>query len=240
MYVLGLDFETTGVDTKKDLVTEVGLVLWDTDRGSPVMIEDYYVNWTEMFPNFEISAEITEKTGIQTVDCVRFGVPPGTGLGRIRFLMKYATAVVAHNGTVFDKLLHDEWNRTMQLTDYGEPLPWVDTMVDLDYPEDVTTRKLSYLACEHGFLNPFPHRAVFDVLTTLRIMSQYDIEKVLFSASQPTMILQAIVSYDQKDLAKERNFRWDADNKRWIKTVKMHKIAAECTDLPFKTRVLAT
>src|SRR3954470_23975011 len=36
MRLLGLDFETTGLDTANDRVTEIGLCLWDSDTKRPI------------------------------------------------------------------------------------------------------------------------------------------------------------------------------------------------------------
>jgi len=79
-------------------------------------------------------------------------------------------------------------------------------VVDVPSPPQITTRKLAHLAAEHGFLNPFAHRAVFDVLTMLKILSCYPIENVIISSNQPLMKLVALVAFDGRYKAKARGF----------------------------------
>ena len=97
----------------------------------------------------------------------------------------------------------------------------------LSRPPAITTRKLTHLAAEHGFLNPFPHRAVSDVLTMLKVLSHYDIAPVLESARQPSFTVKACVSYDDREKAKARGYRWDAARKIWTKIVKGHRLNDE-------------
>ena len=51
--------------------------------------------------------------------------------------------------------------------------------------EKIKTRSLPYLAADHGFLNPFPHRALFDVMTMIQIAGMYDINEILKYADSP-------------------------------------------------------
>ena len=104
---------------------------------------------------------------------------------------------------------------------------WIDTMTDIPYPESIKTRALPYLAAEHGFLNPFPHRALFDVMTMIKIASMYDFDEILKYADSPNLWVRATVSFDDKQLAKDRHFKWDPTNKLWVKQVKEMNIEYE-------------
>ncbi|MEG7787053.1 hypothetical protein U2388_15000, partial [Listeria monocytogenes] len=53
-------------------------------------------------------------------------------------------------------------------------VPWLDTRYDLPHEEEPESRKLKHLACDLGFTNPFPHRAVTDVLTMCRVTASHD------------------------------------------------------------------
>jgi DNA polymerase-3 subunit epsilon len=231
MRLLGLDFETTGLDPVEDYVTEVGAVLWDTTRKGPISIDSYFVK----HDGIELTEEITKITGIQQADLNEFGIESSVALTRLQDQVQLADVVVAHNGELFDKKFYYEWNKRF----YSSPVEkiWIDTQNDIDYPEEIQSRKLTYLAAEHGFLNPFAHRAVFDVLTMLKVLENYNIDEALYSAQQPTVTLQALVSYDDREKAKERRFRWDAQAKMWVRSIKQHKIERE--QFPFKTRVIA-
>ncbi|MCB0348730.1 MAG: hypothetical protein KDD37_07835, partial [Bdellovibrionales bacterium] len=131
---------------------------------------------------------------------------------------KHASYVVAHNGNEFDKKFMEEtWNLAPE-TRFD--LDWIDTLTDLSYPASITSRKLNHLAADHGFLNPFAHRAIFDVLTMLEILSKYEIKDVVAMAASPTCRIYAKVTFEQKDLAKKEGFRWDAQAKVWFKDIK--------------------
>lgn len=214
MYVLGLDLETSGLEAKNDRIIEIGVVLWCTQTHRPIQVYSDLIRWDDL----QVSDEVTRITGITTQEILTFGVDLAYALGRVAEIAKHADYIVAHNGNEFDKKFLDEaWkiHSESKLT-----LPWIDTMTDLNYPADISSRRLSHLAADHGFLNPFAHRAIFDVLTMLEILSKYDIKEVVQMASSPTCRVYAKVSFEQKDLAKKEGFRWDAQAKVWYKDIK--------------------
>lgn len=234
MRLLGLDFETTGLDPVEDYVTEVGAVLWDTERKGPISIDSYFVK----HDGIELTEEIIKITGIHQADLNEFGLESRHGFERLYESVEKCDAIVAHNGELFDRLFYRNWGKKVSdgIDDLDKIRVWIDTQNDIDYPEEISSRKLTYLAAEHGFLNPFAHRAVFDVLTMLKVLENYNIDEALHSAQQPTVTLQALVSYDDREKAKERRFRWDAQAKMWVRSIKQHKIERE--QFPFKTRVI--
>lgn len=228
MRLLGLDFETTGLDANKDVITEIGAVIWCTERRAPLLIDNYFINDGKTV----VSPLITRLTGIRQEDIDEFGIPHEEGLARLLQSMNTVDAVVAHNGERFDRKFFNAW---VGRHGFGpRDLPWIDTLTDIDYPESVASKKLTYLAAEHGFLNPFAHRAVFDVLTMLRVLDQYDVNEIIESAKQPTLLIEAIVPYHKKDMAKERSFKWDG--KRWVRPMKKNRWEAE--EFPFDTRIV--
>ena len=112
-------------------------------------------------------------------------------------------------------------------------------MTDLPLPEDLKTRKLSHLAADHGFLNPFPHRALFDALTSLRLLSSYPLEEVIRYAGAPAVTLVAWnLPFERKDEAKNAGFQWDPAARRWFKTVKDFQVDALRGSVRFETRVV--
>jgi DNA polymerase-3 subunit epsilon len=100
---------------------------------------------------------------------------------------------------------------------------WVDSSVDVPYPEHIQTRKLTHLAAEHKFVNPFAHRAVTDVLTMLQVCSQYSWSELIESAKQPNITIRAMVTFNDKEKAKSTGYRWDGENKVWLKNIKANR-----------------
>ena len=210
MLILGLDLETSGLDEKECDILEFGAVLWHVKEKRPVRL---FSQFNRDFKS-EVPPEIEKLIGLNASEVKRFGKPLRECLEDLNTLINSVEFVVAHNGKNFDKpFLENTYNSI------GMKMPekiWIDTMIDLPYPDGMNTRKLSYLACEHGFINPFPHRALTDVLTTLKILSQYDFEVIKEVAKSPLVQVIAQVSYDERHKPRQAGFRWDAERKYWF------------------------
>jgi DNA polymerase-3 subunit epsilon len=242
MLVLGLDFETTGLNTECDRITEVGAVLWDTTKAEPLALMSALMAGVDYPP---LSTEIQSLTGITQAKLDVLGRQPAVVFDELLRLMARSTLVVAHNGTKFDRPLFEaELRRQARCVDDWREWPWLDTSVDVPYAERITTRKLTHLAAEHGFVNPFPHRAVFDVLTMLTILSRYDIDEVLTISREPSVDLLAHTEVPWRDngvstgLAKARGYRWDGGRKTWTKTVKQRHVEKELAHNEFRVTLL--
>jgi len=243
MIVLGLDFESTftdPIDPTKARIIETGAVLWDTERKMPLEIFNQVNPWLATFGPFD--PRVTELTGLTEDDLNAHGRPLDKILDRLQFMMIRAEAVVAHNGTLFDKpLLESELKRI------DRPAPnklWFDTCCDVPYPKSVETRKLAFLAPAHGFLNPFSHRAVFDVLSMLRIMSGYDISEIHRRSIALKVRLRAVTSKPWEDggksnqIAKDNGFRFDGITKSWTKIVLADEQETACKVVGLKIEVI--
>ena len=235
MFIVGLDFETTyhtPVDPTIARVTEIGAVLWDTVMKAPILMFSSLV-YAENYP--EIPPEGVALNGISTDLLQKYGVLPSIAFGNLNSLLNKCDYVVAHNGTGFDKPVYEN-----ELPRVGKGMvvkPWVDTCLDVPYPDHIKTRKLTYLAAEHGFANPFSHRALFDVMTMLRIMHEYTMDEIIELSKQPTVEVIASVTFQNKDLAKARGYLWDGERKKWVKRMKQSFAAKEVAQAPFHVNV---
>lgn len=224
MLVLGLDTETTFTDPinpREAQIIEIGAVLWDTDRNFPIKIHQELVKWR----GGEFDPRITDLTGFIQKD-LDFGIPIEGALINLHELVSQASAIVAHNGISFDKeVLLGEADRA-QYGDYWiKETPWIDTMVDIPFPKKIETRKLDFLAPSHGFINPYAHRACFDVLTMLKVMSNYDFNDILKRSTAQKIKVRAITMKPWEDggksneIAKAHGFKFDGQSKTWVRTV---------------------
>jgi len=240
MLVLGIDLETTGVDKIHDRIVEVGAVLWDTDLKVPVEIYSELVK-EEDRPVIDSSFDVSHITP-EMID--NYGQDPEDIISSIDDMVCKSDYIVAHNGLNFDQeMLQNFYKR------YDHELSneiWLDTRYHIDYPEMCKSRSLIYLMGYHGFVNPFPHRALFDVMTTLKILSNYDIHRVIEIAESPTIYLVAIVSFNRKDEAKQAGYMWepdvrfDFDQKQkgfWIKERKLAMFDESELEESFEVRV---
>lgn len=228
--ILGLDFETTGLDLENDRVTEVGLVLWDLATKQPVQILGFLVNTPK-----EITDEITKLTGITRSTLDAFGWDESLSFKTLLRAVQKTDYVVAHNGNDFDKVLLLNWAKR-ESVEVPDKL-WIDTKSDLPEEAYQKSASLKYMACDHGFLYD-AHRAVSDVLAMLRILGLYDVPYVIERAKQPTIRVQALVSFDTNKLAKDRGYHWKPDSKQWIKPIKADMLEREKSEAKFQIRVL--
>ena len=240
MRILGLDFETTGVDTATCRITEMGIVLWEVEDKRPLVTVGTFFH----DEGIEVSPEITELTGIKQWMLQEFGTPAKGNLEWLEgFCKKHrAEYIVAHNGKNYDKpLLYAELTRHGVDAPTLRAIPWIDSLTDIPFLKEPDSRRLLHLASEHGFLNPFAHRAVFDVLTMLRILAGYDFQKVLEFQRIPFVTLRACVGYELRELAKKQRYSWEKIGEKtypkfWVKRVKENLMEAEvdaCKKLGF-------
>lgn len=220
MIILGLDFETSGMEPELHSITEVGAVLWSTELHAPLKSIGYLVNpinpvWDEACQNI---------TGITPQLCEQQGYTSENGLKQLLRWYNQAEAVCAHNGNRFDKFFLNKWCKKHDLE--IEDKVWIDTMTDLKMPRKAA-KKLTYMAAEHGFLNPFPHRALFDVMTMLVILDRYPLDEVMRMARSPMLTIEAIVSYENRELAKTGGFYWKSEGKKWLKDIKECELEEE-------------
>lgn len=230
MRVLGIDTETAGLDCKTDRIIEIAGCLWDWESSTPLMIYSALID-----PRRDIPAEITELTGITQVQINEFGAPEENVLSEFDLLLGKADYAMAHNAP-FDKGFYDVAADRCFIE--KRPTIWLDTKMDIKYPERIETRNLNYLSAEMGFINPWRHRAIFDVMTMLKLASAYDIEQIIDRAKEPTLYVRAIVSFDEKEKAKERGYRWYPTGRIWWRPFKQSDYFLEKQQAPFETFLL--
>ncbi len=247
--ILGLDLEgihqdltNSGLNIKVDRVTEIGAVLWDWKLGQPVKILSELIDEPD---RLSITEEIEELTGISNDMLKKYG---NRGeeihlvLKQLSQLIDKADFLMAHNAKGYDlPMLEAMYKR------YGLEIPpktWIDTQTDIEYPKKIRARSMAMLEHSHGFINPFPHRAITDTLAMLKVAYSYDLERMVKLAKSPTIkIVAELKAPNWRDrqevdrfnviknkVAKSR-FRWDPDNKIWFKEI--HKILLDENRIDF-------
>lgn len=207
-----IDFETTGLNVETDDPVEFAAIIYDPRAKR-------YVKTLESFFDFDRDMSQEKKDLILKlcgIDYSAILVFDDDG-DEFRKLIRYIndgliTHLVAHNAP-FDKAFFEKACSLL-----GIPVPsviWLDSCHDYPWKDGIKTKALSYLAADHGFLNPFAHRAFADCLTLLGITKQYEWQDILDYAAIPIVRLQALVPFDRKDEAKAQGFRWDAERRIW-------------------------
>lgn len=236
-YVLGLDLESIhvnltedGIDFNKDRVMEIGAVLWDCEENQPAVIFSHLINESD---RLEIDEELRELTGISENLLKKWGRPakeiPDL-LKELSNLMDQSDAIMAHNGDQYDRPMLQALYERHQVP-FPENL-WLDTAKHIEYPNTVKYLSMAMLEHSHGFINPFPHRAVTDVLSMLKVASQYSFHRMAKLASSPRVQLIAaldppnwknaseVEAFNKvKNRVAKSRFRWHPDVKKWIKEI---------------------
>jgi len=225
MRILCLDVESTGLNPEKDQITEWGAALYDSDTKQPVRVSGFLIK------GVFISEEITRITHITQSMVDTYGVSPEAGLSAIYGLAQQAEMLCGHNFPFDKAFLNAEAKRQGKAL---IALPHIDTRTDLP-PEAYKKGKsasLRYLAADHGFCYD-AHRAVNDVLATLKLLSMYDLDTIIKRSQIPNVEVRAVVDYNDRLLAKERGYYWKSELKQWRKPMKADEVQAEKDAAPF-------
>lgn len=231
MRIAFIDFEATDKDVKTARITQSAISIYEDGKEifhhSELVYKDDYE---------EINPVAAIITGIRRESLVEFGVLPADFITNFFHNVSTCDYICGHNIKNFDiPLLEAEMVRAIILGDLPTP---IDTRFDLPYPDHIDTRKLLYLAAEYGYANPMAHSARHDVDATAFLFYKFKIEDILKRASSPNVWIKADVSFDTKELAKERKFSWNAARKIWVKQIKLMDLADEAVKCKFKTSIL--
>lgn len=248
-YVLGLDLEginenllENGVNLATDRVTEIGAVLWDVERNQPVKILSELIDEADHLP---IDEDTCELTGIDDAMLADWGAKDEEIkliLKRLIAMIDSAEAIVAHNGGNYDRPMIEAMAKR-----YGISFPdktWIDTGRDVEFPRKIHMRSMAALEHAHGFVNPFPHRAVTDVLSMLKIFSSYNYDRILALAQSPMVTIvaslkapnwkdaEAVAEFNRvKNKVAKARFRWNPSDKTWSKDI--HQILLDENKIDF-------
>lgn len=216
MLGLGLDFEATSINPEEARPIELGFMLMQMDGYVPVEMHDWIISQ----PAELLTPEIQNVTHILP-EHLRYGYDESTIFNLFNSYLERCDCVIAYNGRDYDRTLYFSTCKRLNIQPVDKV--WVDPLLDIEWPAEKRGRKLVHAAAEHGFLNPFAHRAVFDVMTMMKIVEHYDFNQLYRNATIPWIQVKAIVSFQDKDKAKELGFHWNSDKKIWWKAVREDK-----------------
>lgn len=217
-----LDTETTGLDHKTDKCIEVACILYDFVEAAPIEIYSSLIR-VESNP-------IAHINNISTDLLLRGGNLPNDVWTRVDELVARTDIIIAHR-VEFDKSFVPE--------DIGNKKPWVCSKFDIAFPKGNLGDHLLHLALAHGVSVHTAHRALADCDTLQRVFQRVhevngyeSVQRMLRMAMRPKKLYYALVSYGDKDLAKQNAFAWNPDIKQWYRRMSEDDI----NTLPFKVR----
>lgn len=221
MKICVFDFETTGVDLEKDEPIELAYALYDSDLKSVINTQSFLIK-----TDLEITPQITELTGITKEMLDQYGVNYDVAYEDFSNANLFTDAYCAHYSD-FDKAFLSKLARGSGFLDAKED---TDKMIFIDSANHIEfqfkTKKLTYLALEHGYVIQNAHRAINDVLALCHILKSYDMNEVYKTAIQKMYMVNVIIHNPfggngkiTREALKDFGFKWDGE-KYWQFKVK--------------------
>jgi DNA polymerase-3 subunit epsilon len=210
-----LDLETTGLDPAVDSIIEIGIIEFALTENSPQITNIYGAIEDPQKP---LAPEVVALTGLTD------GVLRDRKIDwqMVRSILDGASIVVAHNAEFDSKFLMNRKELK------GLVLHWGCSVRHIDWDnKGFKSRKLNYLAADHGFVNPFPHRAVFDCATTFKLIAPHISELANNSYQKDFKIIAVNAPFESKDLLKSRGYFWDGAQRVWTRVLLGDRLAEE-------------
>ncbi len=229
--LLIVDVESTGLDPRKDALIEVGAILFDIKHRA--VTHQFSALLPSVAPN-----------GAEAVNGISDALLESSAVHRLVGWETYclqsfydkADAVVSHKVS-FDRPWLEPLLRT---DDKGQPRnwplkPWICTLQDVRWarPGLKANPSLTRLALAHGVPVWAAHRALTDCTYLAQVLAtREDLLQLLLDAQVPTLLYVALVTYEDRQLAKDAGFRWEDHG--FLKAWTCYLREDEVSGLPFK------
>jgi DNA polymerase III subunit epsilon len=233
--VLIIDTETTALETDQGQVIEVGAILYSVKHQTPlqqiatllpaIANPAEKINHIPVAPLAEMSAETAQ-----------------WGIDLVMKMARQAEYAVAHNAEFdrkwFGSASGNGLNRIALptlLQASGQPLPWICTCTDFEWSRQARPgQSLIDLALAHGIGVSTAHRALADCQLIAELFNREDNLQALFDqALRPKAKYMALVSYDDRHLAKQAGFKWQAETRTWERSMAIEDVET----LPFPVKL---
>jgi DNA polymerase-3 subunit epsilon len=213
-HVLIIDTETTALETIEGQVVEVAAILYSIKNQTIIQ------QVSTLLPAENNPAESINRISTASLEEITIELAL-LGINMILEMAKMAEYVIAHNAEFDKKWFGLEKNSQVILPILldikGQPLPWLCTMTDFRFPKQTRPRQsLVDLVLAHDIGVYGNHRALSDCQLIAALFNVMDDLQGLFAkAVRPKACYIALVSYEDRNLAKEAGFHWVPDTKTW-------------------------
>jgi DNA polymerase-3 subunit epsilon len=203
-----VDTETTGLDTDRDKIIELGFIAFEYDAGSGLIYRILH-----SYDEFEDPGEPLDEI-VKQITGITDEMVAGRYLDddKINVWLEKADLIIAHNAT-FDRQMLE---RRLPVSCKAN---WACTFNDINWQdEDISSPKLDYIAYKLGFFFD-GHRAVNDARATLHLLTKalpksgkLAMAMLLAHAREKSRRFFAVrAPFDKKDDLKARGYQWLPD-----------------------------
>lgn len=203
-----IDTETGGLDPAKDPCIEVAVTVYDLALAAPV---------TSFSSLIRSESNAAEKVNRISPELLKTAAEAKSVWSRVSAVIEGCDVFIAHRAE-FDRSFAPEPLRSSR--------PWICSKFHIDWPMGNYGDGLVHLALAHGVGVVHAHRAATDVDILSRLFTRVDrmvdgsagmALTLVHRAMRPRHKLQAMVSFQDKDLAKSAGFQWEPEKKRWVR-----------------------
>jgi DNA polymerase III subunit epsilon len=225
--LLIIDTETTGLNPAHDRVIELGAILYSVTHRTVL----HQLSTLLVAP--DNPAEHINRIPAQVLPSLSERLVDQT-LAVFEAMVQEASFAVAHNAA-FDRQWFDGRHLPV-LQKSGQPMQWLCTMEDFTFPWQTRPGdSLINLALAHGVGVSSAHRALTDCQLIAALYDRMeDLPQMIEQALRPKVLARALVSYDDRQLAKDAGFRWNGETRTWTRRM----VEADAWQLPFKVMVV--
>ena len=211
---VAIDVETTGLDPRNDVVTELAMRRFRYDDGGRITMIGRPWTWLED-PARPLSPEVVHLTGL-TDEMLEGQEIDEVAATR---LLSSADLVIAHNAS-FDR------PRVEARLENAAGLCWACSCAEIDWRRHgFDGRSLGHLLVQAGMFNG-AHRAADDVDSLIALLrhevapGRTALAELVERSFQDGWIVRAVgAAFDLKDQLRARGYRWDPDAKAWWREV---------------------
>ena len=195
--ILILDTETTGLDENKDEIIEIGCILFHVSSKSVLSQASF------LFPVTSNEAEHVNGISAEVTNIIQ---PWEDGLKFFLKLVDSSDVIVAHN-VEFDK----KWFGKGRLPKLEKE--WICSLEDINWSFQKSLKSrpsVTDLALSFSIPVWNLHRALSDCFYISEVFKKCEnLEGLLIKATEPRFLYKALVSYEERSLAKSAGFRWN-------------------------------
>ena len=196
--ILILDTETTGLDENNDEVIEIGCILFHVTSRSVLSQLSFLL---------PVSINNAQHINGISVEVSNISQPWEMGMDFFLKLVDSCDIILAHNAA-FDK----KWFGKGQLPNLNKN--WICSLEDINwsFKKNLKSRpSVTDLALAFNIPVWNLHRALSDCYYISEVFKKIEnLENILIKATEPKYLYKALVSYEDRSLAKNAGFRWNS------------------------------